>query len=292
MKKLTLFAPLAFLVSVLPAAAQPAAPPAPPKVLQIFREEVKPGKTAAHEKVEAGWPRAFAKAKWPTYYLAATSVTGPSEAWFITGYDSYASYETDQKNLEKASALFAETQRLSALDGELLTQGRSMLATYRGDLSYNTGVDLAKMRYFTITVTRVRPGHDAEFVEARKTVKAAHEKAGLTDPAVIFQVTAGAPSGTYLVLVPRASLEELDRSEAIHGDAYRQALGGEAGQKRLAEIQSSALISSESNHFAFSPTMSYSSPRMVEGDPAFWTPKPAAAPKPPAAADATAPEKK
>ena len=261
-------------------------------MLQIFREEVKPGKTAAHEKVEAGWPRAFAKAKWPTYYLAATSVTGPSEAWFITGYDSYASYETDQKNLEKASALFAETQRLSALDGELLTQGRSMLATYRGDLSYNTGVDLAKMRYFTITVTRVRPGHDAEFVEARKTVKAAHEKAGLTDPAVIFQVTAGAPSGTYLVLVPRASLEELDRSEAIHGDAYRQALGGEAGQKRLAEIQSSALISSESNHFAFSPTMSYSSPRMVEGDPAFWTPKPAAAPKPPAAADATAPEKK
>jgi hypothetical protein len=292
MKKLALLAPLAILIGVVPAAAQPAAPPVPPKVLQIFREEVKPGKTTAHQKVEVGWPKAFAQAKWPTYYMAATSVTGPSEAWFITGYPSYAAYEADQQNLEKATALFAETQRLSALDGELLTQGRSMLAAYRDDLSYNTGVNLAKMRYFTITTVRVRPGHDAEFVEARKTVKAAHEKAGLADPAVIYQVTAGAPAATYLVIVPRASLEELDRSEAIHGDAYRQALGGEAGQKRLAELQSSALISSESNHFAFSPAMSYSSPQLVAGDPAFWTPKPAAATKPAAPAGDQATEKK
>jgi hypothetical protein len=286
MKKFVLFAPLAFLVGVLPAAAQTTAPPAPPKVIQIFREEVKPGKTAAHQKIEAGWPKAFAQAKWPTYYLAATSVTGPAEAWFITGYPSYAAFEADQQNLEKASALFAETQRLSALDGEVLTQGRSMLAAYRDDLSYNTGVNLAKMRYFTITVTRVRPGHTAEFVEARKLVKAAHEKAGLTDGAAIYQVSAGAPSGTFLILVARASMEELDKDDVIHGDSYRQALGGEAGQKRLAEIQSSALISSESNHFAFSPAMSYASPRMIEGDPAFWAPKPAAA------AGAKAPEKK
>jgi hypothetical protein len=298
MKKLVSLAPLAFLIGVLPAVAQPAASSAPPKILQIFREEVKVGKTAAHQKVEVGWPKAFAQAKWPTYYLAATSMTGPSEAWYITGYASYAAYETDQQNLEKASALFAETQRLSALDGELLTQGRGMLASFRDDLSYNTGVNLAKMRYFTISVARVRPGHDAEFVEARKTVKTAHEKAGLPDGAAIYQVTAGAPAGTYLVLVARASLEELDRSDAIHGDAYRQALGGEAGQKRLAELQSSALLSTESNHFAFSPAMSYASPQMIAGDPAFWSPKPAAAmkpaaaTKPAAAADARTPEQK
>jgi hypothetical protein len=75
MKKLVLLAPLAFLIGVLPAPAQPAAAPAPPKIIQIFREEVKPGKTAAHAKIEVGWPRAFAKAKWPVYYMAVTSVT-------------------------------------------------------------------------------------------------------------------------------------------------------------------------------------------------------------------------
>jgi hypothetical protein len=284
MKKLVSLAPLAFLIGVLPAIAQPAASSAPPKVLQIFREEVKPGKVAAHQKVEAGWPRAFAHANWPVHYMAATSVTGPSEAWFLTGYPSYAAYEDDQHNMEKASALFAETQRLSALDGELLAQGRGMLAAFRDDLSYNTGVNLATMRYFTITITQVRPGHDAEFVEARKIVKAAHEKAGLPDGAAMYQVTAGAPGGTYLTFVARVSLEELDRSESIHGDTYRQALGGEAGQKRLAELGSSAVISSESNHFAFSPAMSYASPQLVAGDPAFWAPQPAPAMKPAPAA--------
>src|SRR5713226_7208291 len=63
------------------ALAQEQAPSGPPKVLQIFREEVKPGKAPAHEKVEAGWPRAFANASSPTHYIAMVSVTGPSEAW-------------------------------------------------------------------------------------------------------------------------------------------------------------------------------------------------------------------
>lgn len=290
MKRLAWLAPLLFVISALPAFAQAAAPSGLPKVLQIFREEVKPGKAAAHQKVEAGWPRAFAQAKWPVHYLAVTSVSGPGEAWFLSGYPSFAAYEADQKNIERASALFAETQRLSAIDGELLTQGRSMFATFREDLSYNTSVNLGKMRYFTITVTRVRPGHNAEFVEARKIVKAAHEKAGLPDGAAVYQVTAGAPSGTFILMTARATLEELDQSDAIHNaDAYVQALGGEAGQKKLNDLASSAIISSEPNVFAFSPAMSYASPAMVAGDPAFWTPKPAPTAKPAAAA---APEKK
>jgi hypothetical protein len=115
MKKRALLVPMMFLAGVTPAAPQ----------------------GAAHEKVEVGWPRAFAKAKWPTCYLAATSITGPGEAWFMTGYPSYAAYE--------------------------------------------------------------------------------------------------------------------------------------AGQKRLAEIQSAALISSETNHFAFSPAMSYVSAQTIAADPALWT---------------------
>ena len=82
-------APVAFLClasAPAAAAAQEAAPSqAPPKVLQIFVESVKPGKGSAHEKVEPGWPAAFRKAKWPTHYLAMTSMSGPGEAWFLSG---------------------------------------------------------------------------------------------------------------------------------------------------------------------------------------------------------------
>jgi hypothetical protein len=76
----------------------------PAKVLQIIREEVKPGKAAAHEKVEAGWPRAFAKAKWPTHYLAIQSMSGPTEAWFLVGYPSLAAWEKENQNADKATA--------------------------------------------------------------------------------------------------------------------------------------------------------------------------------------------
>ena len=51
-----------FAICVLAALAPQAiaqTPPSPPKVLSIFREEIKPGRGAAHEKLEAGYPAAM-----------------------------------------------------------------------------------------------------------------------------------------------------------------------------------------------------------------------------------------
>ncbi len=69
-----------FLSSGSIALAQEKASSRPPKVLQILREGVKPGKGVAHEKIEAAWPHTFASARSPTHYIAMKSVTGPSEA--------------------------------------------------------------------------------------------------------------------------------------------------------------------------------------------------------------------
>ena len=57
----------------------------PPKVLVIFREFLKPGKAGrTHEKSESAFVQALARAKWPTHYLALTSMSGRSRALFIT----------------------------------------------------------------------------------------------------------------------------------------------------------------------------------------------------------------
>lgn len=46
-----------------------------PKVLQISREFVKPGKAGmAHDKTEGAFVDAMARAKWPTHYIAMTSL--------------------------------------------------------------------------------------------------------------------------------------------------------------------------------------------------------------------------
>ena len=85
----------ALVLLALPIAlvAQDAAPMGPPKVIQIVREEVKPGKGAAHEKWEASWTQAMVRAKFTTPQLAMTAVTGNNEAWYISGYDSFGALE-------------------------------------------------------------------------------------------------------------------------------------------------------------------------------------------------------
>jgi hypothetical protein len=88
------------VATVLPAATQGQEPPDPPNLLVIYREEVRPGKGAAHSANEAAWAAAFAKGQAAMQWLGMTSVSGPSEAWFLSGYDSYAAYEQDQDAIE------------------------------------------------------------------------------------------------------------------------------------------------------------------------------------------------
>lgn len=68
----------------------------PPPYLQIFREGGKSGRVGPHPATEAGWPRAFAKAKISNHYIAMTTLYGPDEAWFCQGNASIA--EIEQQN--------------------------------------------------------------------------------------------------------------------------------------------------------------------------------------------------
>src|ERR1044072_1835097 len=77
-------------------------PSAPPAYMQIFREEVKPGRAGAHVQTEAGWPRAFGKAKIANNYLALTTMYGPNDARFVEGHGSIAELEAVNKAIEAA----------------------------------------------------------------------------------------------------------------------------------------------------------------------------------------------
>jgi hypothetical protein len=248
-------------------------PPGPPKILQIYREEVKPGKGPAHEKVETGWPAAFAKAKWPSHYLAFTSLTGPAEAWFVTGYESLAAWEKDTKALEGNKALGAELDALTEKDGELLSGGGGLVLAFREDLSNTPNVDLPKMRYFRIITFRVRPGHDADFTSAVSIVRDAYKKANVALPWAVFQVTAGMPGPTYTVWIPMKSLDEVDAT--MKAAKAIQEAEGEEGQKTLNKASSDGYISVTQNLYAFSPKMSYPPKEWVAKDPEYWAPKPA-----------------
>jgi len=277
MKKtlLFVFAICLFVSTAFEARAQASGPP---KVLSIFREDIKAGKGAAHEKVEIGYVRAAQKAKWATHYIAMTPVFGGSDAWFVTAFDSFAALEKDRQNAEKNAQFTADNERMDALDAEYRTGQRAIVCVLNEDLSFGGPVDISQMRYFSVNTVRVRPGHDQEYREARQIIVDAVKKANAGAHSVFYSVTAGMPSGTYLIFTPRKSLAELDPNPAM-GKAIQDAIGEDNTKKRQ-KLLAESVISTETSVYAFSPKMSYVPKEFAKTGGDFWAPKPPPPPKP------------
>ena len=205
------------------AEAQQAAPStSTPNLLVIYREETKPGRGAAHAANEAAWAAAFAKAGAAERWLAMTTVAGPSEAWFLSGYASYEEYEKAQKAMEANAVVTAEGDKFSALDGELLNRTSTLLATYRPALSYQSDVRLADMRYMQVDVVRVKPGYDSDFRASWRRIVEAHTAAKMDERWAVYEMDAGGQDLTFFFFYPRKSLAEIDKAGPMHSaSAYR-----------------------------------------------------------------------
>ncbi len=258
-----------FGLALLCAGAVQAQQGALPKVLQIFREEVKFGKGAGHLKLEASFADTFRKAKWPTHYLAISSMTGPGEAWFLIGYDSFDAWEKENQAEEKHPSLGAELDKLSEQDAAYVNNGRGIVAVYREDLSYRPNVNLGEYRYFEVDSVRVRLGRGEEFAALAKIQIQSHERLNIDEHWAAFEVVEGGPSGTILFFTAMKSLKQADMD---HAKQIREAMG-EDNWKRMEQFGRDGIITDESNLFAFSPKMSYVSDQTIAADPSFWKPK-------------------
>src|SRR5262249_52433895 len=133
---------------------------APPKVLVIQREYVKPGKAGeSHEKSEAAFVQAMAKAKWPVNYLALNSLSGKSRALFFTFYDSFDAWEKDAAAMDKNAALSASLGKAIGADSELLESSDQGVFVYEPDFSLRPKYQDPKRRALKITSYHARPRH-------------------------------------------------------------------------------------------------------------------------------------
>lgn len=242
---------------------------APSPLLQIEREEVRPGRGAAHAANEAAWASAYVKAQSPVQWLGMTTVSGPSEAWFLSGHDSFAALEKSDMSTEANPALSAERDRLAGIDGDLLGRTSTIIARYRPALSYQPVVKLANMRYMTVDLVRVKSGHVAEFADAWRMIVEAHKKATMDEHWAVYEVDSGMPDTTFLFLYARKSLAELDASGPMHGAAgYRDAVS-DGGRRQMNEVNQNGIEMTQTLHFRLRPRMSVLSKEWAETDP-FW----------------------
>jgi hypothetical protein len=133
---------------------QIAAAAQPPRLLQIYREPLKPGSEAAYHAIEADTARIAATLGCPHPYLGAESLTGSKEVWWFNGYESPAEQKQVYDDYAKNTRLMAALQRNSHRKASLTLAPIEALASYRQDLSIGTPWLLGRGRFLVITVTQ------------------------------------------------------------------------------------------------------------------------------------------
>ena len=257
------------LTLVVPAMAQDNTM-GPPKVLNIIREEVKTGKSFAHNQNEASWLQAFLKAKYTTPMLTVSSVTGPAEEWFIVGFDSFADLEKENEQMAKNAAWRNINMTYGAKEADLISESRTVTARFRPDLSYKPGVNIGEYKYFQINLVRFRIGESA--ADFYKALNSAREKGGADSHNVVYQVNSGMPSGTFIVFTPIKSMAEWDAPP-------NEKLTAAIQEANISQMAGKMLMTSESRLYAFSPELSNPTKEMMASNPEFWKPKPVMAKK-------------
>ena len=241
----------------------------PPKVLTVIREVVKPGKSGSeHEKSERAFVEAMTAAHSPDHYIALDSLSGVSRSLFLAGYDSFAQWEERQMAEQKDAKLSEALDHAAQADGELLSSYESGVYVLREDQSYNIGGGLAHMRYFEMSVYRLKPGHDADWDAIVNLVKPALVKANPDDSWAMYARAYGAGGFAYVVIRVMKSASEIDLAYA-NNPKFIAAMGDE-GMKKLSALSAGAIEGSETNLFIINPRMSYVGPEMINADPEFW----------------------
>jgi hypothetical protein len=269
---------IALLLSrpVTPLSAQtvsvPTPPTAPPNLLVLVHQQFRFGSESAREKYELEVVKACKDLSVPNPWIDLQSITGAPEALSFDPMDSFEQLDYAFAAWPKIYGSHPELARLQAEIRSLLASERTIIAVRRSDLSYHASfIDLSKARFMRVLEVRLLPGHEAEFVEAFKALRAAYEKIKADTPWVVYQVNVGMPSPTFLAFVPLRALRQND--DLLAWRSLLQEAEGEAGADRMQQIARAAYASTESNLYAISPATSHVLKEFADGDPSFWSPR-------------------
>lgn len=194
-----------------------------PRILQIQQEFERPGRSAAHQRLEAKWREVYARAEAPPLSVAARSVTGAPEFWRLSGFAFWSEFG---RSLDLEATLQAELDGIAEQCGDLLIDKRVLTAVLREDLSYVPSFEIASARFVNVTILRVRPGRASE-----------------------------APATSYYWFTPFRAFQQID-ADSDNYRAHTEALGLD-GPKRLRELLAEAIETSETLTFTIVPTASH-----------------------------------
>lgn len=277
--KLLLSAALLVLAAASQALAQ--TPPAPPNVIVIVREDIKPGKMPAHAEEAMMFVRTQAKANtmlnenMRDYRIAMSPIAGnENEVTYLWAYGSFEEMEKKRKEADRLANGPMKADFDALVDRDLHAAQADVIASLRSDLSYGLGnVDVAQARYMAVTTLRIKPGHEEEYWNGmKKYVYPARDKTALKSGSwAVFGVRAGMPGTSYVIIRPIKSLAEFD---AATPRTARDAMSAE-DRMEMDKITDRSVTFTITNFHIIDPRLSLVSPAFAARDttsPAFWNP--------------------
>lgn len=242
---------------------------APPNVLVIIREWLKPGMSGApHEKSEGAFVQNMKQAKSPTHYFAMNSLSGPTRAEFVLGYDSFADWGKDVASLMGNSEMAQQFDQEEQADGKLLKKMDQGVFVYEKDKSVNPNVNVGEVHFWEITAIRIRPGHDADWDTLAKMHNSVFGNMPGASWAVWNKMFGTASGSVVIVTTPMKSLAEIDAHRKAGKQAWSQASADQ--KKQMSDLEASIFESIETNLYAVDPKMSYAADSWKTADPGFW----------------------
>ena len=238
--------------------AQPTGPV--PKLLNIVYHKIQPDRTSAYAFLEAAIVRGYSQANIPVHWMALPALAGQPEVLYLNLFESFAELEKAGAAVRQGMAAHPDLAPMQDRLAGMVRDMTTVLTVRRDDMGYRvSSIDFAKMRVLRVTTFSVRPGHEGEFVEAAKSIAAAHEKVRADAAWAVYQVNAGRVAPAFVLLTPMRSLEDADRALAR--------------TPAIEDVAGPACQSWESQLYVVSREMSHVRKEFFIADPEFWLPK-------------------
>ena len=120
--------------------------------------------------------------------MGMVALTGAPQAWFLTPFEINQAMGDSMKRSADDPVLAAELSRLARADAAHINNLRQVLLVGRKDLSRGDFPDVAKQRFYEVTIFRVRPGHEDLFEQVAKAYGAS---AGRSAPNIVLPCVRG-----------------------------------------------------------------------------------------------------
>ncbi len=183
---------------------------APPKVLLLTRQQFKPGRAHARERLERATVAIYNQLDVPVYWLELAAFTGQPEALFFDPFDSFEAVEKADAALGALNEAHPELVRMQAGINDALSSQRAILAVRRDSPGVDE-INLAQARFLRMLVVRTGPGQEPPSM------------AGAT-PSIIYEVTSGMPGPVFLIFQPMTAFTDIPAAAVMHGTVVEDAV--------------------------------------------------------------------